>query len=85
MIGEERGEVELGGLPGHLASDGRRLWALQDSFEEKEPGALVEIDPSVKLVGDPIEVDLGFEGGIAVGDGYVWVTGSKILYRISIE
>jgi hypothetical protein len=34
-------------------------------------------------VGEPLKVDLGFQGDVAVGDGYAWVTGNKVLYRIT--
>lgn len=69
--------------PGPAATDGSQIWVLQQGFDDR-PGWLVEVDPGThSLVGEPLEVDLGFRGGIAVGDGYVWVTGNKVLYRVS--
>lgn len=69
--------------PGSAATDGTRIWVLQQGFEDR-PGWLVEVDPAThSVVGEPIEVDLGFQGDVAMGDGYVWVTGNSVLYRVA--
>lgn len=80
----EKGEVSLpDAVPGPAASDGERVWVVQHGFEENERGWLVEVDAEMHaFVGDPIAIDVAFEGGIAVGDGYVWVSGDGILYRV---
>jgi streptogramin lyase len=71
--------------PGSAATDGSQIWVLQQGFEDR-PGWLVEVDPGTHgVVGKPLEVDLGFQGGVAVGDGYVWVTGNMVLYRVAID
>jgi hypothetical protein len=80
-----KGDVSLlAAVPGPAASDGERIWVIQPSFDEKNPGWLVEVDPEThSVMGEPMEVDLGFQGGVAVGDGYVWVTGNNVLYRVT--
>lgn len=71
--------------PGPAATDGSQIWVLQQGFDDR-PGWLVEVDPGThSVVGEPLEVDLGFRGGIAVGDGYMWVTGNKVLYRVTAD
>lgn len=83
--GSEHGRVLLlDAVPGLAATDGEHIWVVQQSFNEKEPGWLVEVDSAThSVIGEPLEVDLGFQGGLAVGDGFVWVTGNKVLYRIT--
>ena len=80
------GQVELPpGNPVRIAPEGDRLWVLQDTFDEdqSEPGWVIEVDPNAhETVGDPLSLDLGFRGDLAVGEGYVWVTGNQVLYRI---
>lgn len=80
-----KGEVSLlAAVPGPATSDGERIWVIQHSFDEKRPGWLVEVDPEAhRVVGEPVEMDLGFQGGVAVEDGYVWVTGNNVLYRVT--
>ena len=81
---EDRGQVVLKkAVPGPTASDGSHVWILQNSFEEKEPGWLLEVDAeTAEIVSEPIEVDTGAWGTLAYDAGYVWVTGDGILYRI---
>jgi hypothetical protein len=80
-----KGDVSLlPGVPGAASSDGERIWVIQHSFDEKRPGWLVEVDSEAhSVVGEPVEMDLGFQGGVAVADGYVWVTGNNVLYRVT--
>ncbi len=80
-----KGDVSLlAAVPGAAASDGERIWVIQYGFDEKEPGWLVEVDPEIhSVVGQPMEIDLGFQGDVAMGDGYVWVTGDNVLYRVT--
>ena len=82
---DPKGEVLLHeAVPGLAVFDGHRIWVVQEGFDEKEPGLLVQVDPAAhSLIGEPLEVDLEFRGGLAAGDGYVWVTGDRILYRIT--
>jgi streptogramin lyase len=82
---DDRGRVLLEeAVPGAAATDGEIVWVVQDSFRENQPGFLVTIDARAReRVGEPLEVDLGFQGDVAVGDGYVWVAGHKILYRVT--
>ena len=82
---EGRGQVHLQqAVPGLAASDGTHIWVVQEGFDENEPGWLVEVDAETRqVVGEPIELAIEFQGTVAVGDGYVWVTGKNVLYRIN--
>ena len=82
---EDRGQVELQeAVPGLAASDGAHIWVVQEGFEDKEPGWLVEVDPETRrIVGEPMELAIDFQGSVAVGSGYVWVTGNHVLYRVT--
>lgn len=79
--------VELAeALPGMAATDGEYIWVVQDSFSRKQPGWLVQIEAASRvIVGEPLQIDTGFRGTVAAGDGYVWVTGDRMLYRIEPE
>jgi hypothetical protein len=81
---EGRGRVVLEtAVPGLAATDGTSVWVVQDPFNEKDTGWLIQIDASShERVGEPLEIETGFQGGVAVGDGYVWVTGNRVLYRV---
>jgi streptogramin lyase len=71
--------------PGLAAADGEHVWVLQSSPDEEASGRLVDVDANtMEIVGEPLEVDTRFEGGVAVGDGFVWVTGDSVLYRVEI-
>jgi hypothetical protein len=79
-----RGSIELeAAIPGPAATDGELIWVVQDGFRERDPGWLIEVDADSRVrVGEPLEVDIKFQGTVASGDGYVWVTGDRVLYRI---
>ena len=83
--GDPQGEVELHeAVPGLAVFDGDSVWVVQQGFGQNEPGLLVQVDPTThSLIGEPLEVDIAFRGGLAAGDGYVWVTGDRVLYRIT--
>ena len=72
--------------PGLAASDGKSIWVVQNGFGDDPPGWLVQVDALThELVGEPLEIDVEFQGGVAAEEGYVWVTGNKVLYRIAIQ
>lgn len=83
---EDRTEGELELAPANpiaAVSDGIHLWVLQDRFEDDQPDLLQVIDPlEHRLIGEGLSVELGFGGRLAAGEGYVWVTGNNVLYRI---
>lgn len=80
----DRGRVELPSAnPVAVTGDRSGVWVLQDDFEEGEPDFLQGIDPLAhRLAGDGLSLELGFGGDVAAGEGYVWVTGNNVLYRI---
>ena len=80
----EGGEVELPAAnPVGVASVGGDVWVLQDGFEDGEPDFLQAIDGLAhRPIGDGLSLELGFGGALAAGEGYVWVTGNNVLYRI---
>lgn len=72
--------------PGMAATDGESIWVLQWGFGDDATGWLVQVDATThEMAGEPLEVDLEFRGGVAAGDGYVWVTGNKVLYRVTSQ
>lgn len=81
-----RGRIELEqAIPGMAIAQGdARVWVVQVGFQEDDPGWLIDVDArNRERVGDALEVDLVLEGTVAYGDGYIWVTGNKVLYRIT--
>lgn len=69
--------------PGVAATDGEHIWVVQNPFNEKKPGWLVEVDGTTReRVGEPLEINTEFQGAVAAGDGFVWVIGSRVLYRV---
>ena len=72
-------------VPEKAVTDGDRLWVLSSAFERKSPGWIIEVDPETQeRVGPGMEVVMGFDGDIAVSNGYLWITGDKVLHRIDI-
>ncbi|MGH2756530.1 MAG: Kelch repeat-containing protein, partial [Actinomycetota bacterium] len=82
---QERGRIQLeAAIPGPVASEGDRVWVVQEGFEDNDPGWLIEVDAETRQrVGEPIELDVAFQGTVSFGDGYVWVTGNHLLYRVT--
>jgi hypothetical protein len=83
---DRRGTVTLpnNGYPDAQALGDGILWVVNQAFEQGDPSSLLTVDPETQeLVGDPIELDIFFKGTVAAGDGYVFVTGNEILYRIT--
>lgn len=82
---EARGQVLLAeAVPGLAATDGSTIWVVQEAFDQKDPDLLVEVDARARaMVGEPLELDIEFQGTVASDAGYVWVTGNQLLYRIS--
>jgi DNA-binding beta-propeller fold protein YncE len=83
---DRRGTVTLpnNGYPDAQALGDGLLWVVNQAFEQGDPSSLLTVDPETQeLVGDPIELDIFFKGTIAAGDGYVFVTGNEVLYRIT--
>jgi hypothetical protein len=83
---DQRGTVKLpnNGYPDAQAFGEGRLWVVNQAFEDGDPSWLVAVDPETReMVGDPIELDIFFQGTVAVGDGYVWVTGNEVLYQVT--
>jgi hypothetical protein len=80
-----RGQVELQeAIPGNMATDGESVWVVQDGFGARDPGWLIEVDTqSPRVARDPLEISTEFAGSVAVGEGYVWVGGKGVLYRVT--
>ena len=78
------GQVSLAeATPIGAGSDDSTIWVVQQGFGRSEPSLLVAVDPDTReVVGDAVKLDIEFDTNVVTGDGYVWVTGRNVLYRI---
>ena len=82
----DRGRVvfEQDAPPGLAAADQDRVWVVLNGFGEKDDSWLVQIDASSReQVGEPLEIGMAFQAGVAAADGFAWVTGDRVLYRVT--
>ena len=70
--------------PGLAAADEDRVWVVLNGFDEKDNGWLVQIDASSReQMGEPLEIGMAFQAGVAAADGFAWVTGDRVLFRVT--
>jgi hypothetical protein len=69
--------VELPVRPLDIALDGDDVWVVGNAGGDVETNQLVHLDPSGKMIGEPLDVGNVGPAAVAVGNGGVWVTNAN--------